>query len=323
MKKTYKIIIILISIMILIEGLIVALKATQDKGQEYIPILQIVEHPALNETRRGIEETLLACCNIKVRYESAQGDALLAQQIALKIVNEQPKVIVAIGTIAAQSFLNKTNNIPIVFSSITDPLAAKLVKDLRKPGMNQTGVSNLIPIAPQFKLFKELLPNLKSIGFIYNQGEPNSLSLLKKIKESSKNLNIVVVPQVANSTSMVKQATESIIKNVDAIFISNDRTALSALSTIIQVAKQENKAVFVSDTDSVEIGALAALGPSQFEIGVKTVNLIKMILEGKDPAKIQVEYPDKLELVINLKAANKIGLKVPDVVLQRADKIIK
>src|SRR3990167_10566919 len=153
-----------------------------------ISIIQIIEHPALNATREGLIDELHKLGyqegdNLVLEYQSAQGNPSLAAQISQKFVSNQANVIVAIGTKAAQAAMNATKEakIPVVFSSVTDPLGAKLVSNLKAPDGHVTGVSNFIPIEPQFKLFKKLVPNLRTIGVIYNPGEANSVALNKVI----------------------------------------------------------------------------------------------------------------------------------------------
>jgi putative ABC transport system substrate-binding protein len=299
--------------------------ATDNKLKVYkVLISQTVDHQALNITTEGIVAGLaqagfVSGVNLELRVESAQGSSAMAAQIANKFVNQNPDVVAGVGTIAAQSFIKYANHkqIKLVFSSITDPQIAAL------EGVNITGVSNFTALEPQINLFREVLPALKSLGIIYNAGEVNSISVVHKLSKLCEQLNITLVKQSVTRTADVAQAAVKIASKVDAIFISNDNTALSSLQSIIKVAQQKNIPVFVSDTDAVKLGALAALGPNQFAIGKQTGAMIAKILQGTDINTIAPEYPHTNELFLNLPVAATLQLAIPTEVLRKATQIIK
>lgn len=275
-------------------------------------ISKLVEHPALDATTKGIIDELINSGykvgdNLELRVESAQGSAALAGQIANKFVSQNPDIVVGVGTISAQSFAKyaKQGQARMIFSTVTDPLGAGLVNEIKRPGNNISGVSNFMPLEPQLKLFKEIQPGIKKLGFLYNPGEQNSLSIVKKLETICPELNLILVKQVASKSSDVPQSASMLAENCDAIFISNDSTALSALQTIIKIANNAKIPVFVSDTDAVSSGAIAALGPNQYDLGKQTGRMIVRILKGADIATQPVEFPGKTELYINLIAAKK------------------
>ena len=250
-------------------------------------INQLVQHPALDMTTKGIIDGLTELgytngINLDLKVENAQGDTVLANQIAARLVSLQPDVVVGNPTITAQSFVKyaKEGKIKLVFTSVTDPLGAKIVNKLTEPGGNVTGVSNFVDLEPQIELFKEIKPTIKKIGFLYNPGELNSITLVNRLKEICPRYGLELIEMTASKTSEVYQSAIKLSSLVDAIFISNDNMALSALRTIVKAADAEKIPVFVSDTDIVKDGALAALGPNQYEIGKQTARLIARILEG-------------------------------------------
>ncbi|ETZ04909.1 MULTISPECIES: ABC transporter substrate-binding protein [Holospora] len=300
-----------------------------EKIKRKIFINQCVEHPALNTTIKGIIDELVKNgykpgTELDLRVESAQASPALASQISVKFVNQNPDIVVGVGTISAQSFVKhiKKNNIKFVFSSITDPLKAELVQSLNKPGNNTSGVSNFVELSPQVEVFKEIQPHLTRLGVLYNPGEVNSLSLIKKLKELCPKFGITVVLQAVDNTSQVAQAATKLAANVDAIFISNDNTALSSLQTIISIATKVKVPVYVSDTDAVKLGALAALGPNQYKLGVQTAKMIVCALKGKDLGTIPVEFPEQTELYLNQDAAEKLGIFFKDSIKRRAKEIV-
>lgn len=291
---------------------------------------QIVEHPALDQTAKGIKDGLEKRGykqgeNLDFRVESAQGNIALASQISTKFVNQGADVTVGIGTPSAQSLVKAASEgkTKMVFSSITDPLSATLVTKLSGSNNNVTGMSNKVDVVPQFELFKELLPNLKTIGFIYNPADANSIQQLDDVNVASEKLGLTIVPQAVNKTSDVPQAATRLAGKTDALFVYGDNTTLAALESVIMAANKEKKPVFVADTDAVELGALAALGPNQYDLGLDTAVMIADILDGKDINSIDVGFPNGLELFINQDAADKLGYTFPDAVKAKAAKVIK
>lgn len=290
-------------------------------------INQIVTHPALESTVKGIidglkREGFKKGVNLDIRLESAQGSSSLAAQISTKFVNQNPDVVVGVGTTSAQSFLKFALNgdVNLIYSSVTDPQGAGLVP--KKPNIHISGVSNFVALEPQLKLFKTIQPQLKRLGIIYNPGELNSVSIVKKMEDLCGHYDLKLVKQSVTKGADVPQAATKIAQQVDAIFISNDNTALSALESIIWAAKKAKVPVYVSDTDAVELGALAALGPNQYQVGIQTGQMIARVLNGKDVRTLPLEYPKKMDLYINLDAARSLGIVVPDEVIAQSQKII-
>lgn len=280
-------------------------------------VVKIIDHPALNETERGIKDALdEELKDFKYKVESAQGRADIASQIAAKFVSSSADIIIAIGTVAAQSFL-KHKEKPVLFSSITDPESANLIQK------NITGVSNFVSLKEQVELFKRLQPNLKRIAMIYNSGESNSVVIVRKLEPICKNMGIELVLQSVSKTSEISQATIKIVEsNVDCIFISNDNTCLSAMNTIIKIATKKRIPVYVSDTDCVSLGCLAALGPNQYSIGKQTGKMALRVINGEKIENIKVEYPLNTELYINTSVARKIGINIDQSIINSAHKLI-
>jgi putative ABC transport system substrate-binding protein len=272
-----------------------------------ISILQVIEHPALDATRKGFLEELKTLGyeegkNLTLEYQSAQGNANLAAQIAQKFTADQPNVIVAIGTKAAQAAMNATKDtkIPIVFSSVTDPRGANLVNNLEAPKGHVTGVSNFLGVEPQFQLFKKVMPNLKTLGVIYDSGEANSISLNKAMEELAPKYGLKLVFAVATKTSEVFTASQSLCGKADALFVNNDNTALGAFGSVVKAAQGCGIPAFVSDVDMGPQGALAAVGPDQTELGRQTARMVDTILKNPDAPLPAVEFPKKTEEYVKL-----------------------
>jgi putative ABC transport system substrate-binding protein len=291
------------------------LQADAQKKITTIGIIQFIEHPALDQTRQGVLDSLkdngyINNKNASIHFESAQGNSGLSAQIIQKFVGQKVDVIVAIGTTTAQTAKQATleNKIPVVFASVTDPMGAKLVDSMENPGKNITGVSNYISISKQLSFFKRLLPHLKNIGVVYNPGEQNSVIMIDKMKEVADVFNIDIHTSPATKTSDVMSASQSLIHKSEAIFINNDNTALSAIDAVIKVGNEHDIPVFVSDVDLLDKGALAALGPNQYELGKQAGAMIKRILTGESPSKMAVELPKKVIAKVNIAVSARLGV---------------
>ena len=293
-------------------------------------LTQIVAHPALDKTREGIVDELKAqgfqdSQTLILSMEIAQGQPALASQIAQKCVGQGARVLVAIGTTMAQACASAAirDKTPVVFSSVTDPVGAKLVKNLEKPGANVTGASNATSSQDQLEMFLTLVPNLKKLGVIMNPGEANSRHLYERMEKIAESKGIVLVQGIATKTSEVAQAARSLVGEVDALFVDNDNTALAAFSSIVNVSQQYKIPLFVSDADIVGEGALAALGPDQYTLGRQTGEIIARLLKDEAPGQIPVAFPKDVYLVINKKVAKKIGIELPQKVIKEARIVIE
>ena len=294
--------------------------ATENVKKVYIN--QIIQHPALDITVKGIIDGLeqngyVKDKNVEIRVESAQANAALASQIATKFINQGADVVVGVGTVTAQSFLKYTQSdkAKLVFSSVTDPVQAGIAQDLLKPGKNVSGVSNFVELEPQLELFRKIQPGLKTLGVLYNPGEANSLSINKRLETICQKMDIKLILQSANKTADMPQAATKLASTVDAI--------LAALQSVVSIANKAKIPVYVSDTDSVELGALAALGPNQYQVGLQTGAIVARTLNGEELAKIPVEFANKTELYLNKDAARAIGIQFPEEILSKASKIIE
>ena len=293
----------------------------------YVATTAIVEHPALDAVRYGIKEVLnengYSGDNLKFTFESAQGQPVIAAQIARKIVGNEPDVIVAIATPSAQAIVSASKTIPVVFSVVTDPLGAKIVSSLTQPGGNVTGLSDMINAKQQLSLLKEFVPGLKKLGVPYNPGEPNSVSIIKALKTAAIDMGITIVESAAPKSSDVMIAAKQLVGKADAIYCPTDNTIISALESVIKVGIDAQVPVFASDTDSVVRGAIAAIGHNHHELGRQTGEIVVRILRGEKPGSIDVKVAQGTELFVNPKMAALMGIEIPSAVLARATKIIK
>jgi putative ABC transport system substrate-binding protein len=291
-----------------------------DKKTYKIAISQIVEHPALDSTREGFLQALKDAGitegdNLKIDYNNAQNDQTNNMTIAQKISSSDADLVLAIATPSAQAVVQEVKDKDIIFASVSDPLDAKIVSNLEKPGGRVTGGSDTNPeaIVKLMDFIAESLPNAKSVGVVINEGEANAVMMSKIAEEALSKHNIKLVKAAITNTSEVKQAAESLIGRVDALYITLDNSVVSGVETIIQVANEKDIPFFASDRDTVEKGAFATVGFKYFDHGYQVGQMAVDILKnGKNPGDIPVGMQEKLDLILNLKAATEQGIVVTD-----------
>ena len=293
-----------------------------------VAVTAIVEHPALDAVRDGIKKGLADAGHkegedVAYRYESAQGNPATAAQIARQFVGENPAVIVAISTPSAQAVAAATREIPLVFSAVTDPVGAQLVKALERPGGNVTGISDMLPVADHIALIREITPEAKRIGVIYNPGEANSVSSVAALKDAAEPEGLTIVEAPATKSADVQSAARSLVGKVDAMYVPTDNTIVSAFESAVGVANAAKIPLYAADTDSVARGALAAVGFNYFDVGAQTAALVDRVLKGDSPGDVPVAFATGTDLQVNRKTADAIGLTLPEAVLERASKVFE
>jgi putative tryptophan/tyrosine transport system substrate-binding protein len=292
-----------------------------------VAVTAIVEHPALDAARKGIQDELAVAGyeegrNLRFVFESAQGNPATAAQIARKFVGDAPDVIVPISTPSAQAVVGATKDIPVVFTAVTDPIGAKLVSDLTRPGGNVTGMSDLSPIGLHLDLVRQIAPETKRLGVIHNPGEANAMTLLELIKREAPARGLEIVEAAAPRSADVLSAAQSLVGNVDAIYVPTDNTVVTALEAVVKVGTDNELPVFAGDTDSVPRGAIAALGFNYYDLGRQTGQIVLRVLRGANPGDIPVEGVRITELYVNPGAAEAMGVTIPPDMLQRAKFVV-
>jgi len=295
--------------------------------QVYVATTAIVEHPALDAVRDGVKEALneggYAGDALKFTYESAQGQPVIAAQIARKMVGDEPDVIVAIATPSAQAAVSASKSIPVVFSAVTDPIGAKLVPSLKQPGSNVTGLSDMVNVKQQLALITEFMPNIKKLGVPFNPGEANAVAIVEALTIEAKKQGIEIIGSPAPKSADVMVASKQLVGKADAIYCPTDNTIISAFESVVKVGIDAQIPVFAADTGSVARGAVAAVGYDYFDLGRQTGELVVRILDGEKAGEIDVKMAVGTDLFVNPKMAARMGIEIPQAVLARATKIIK
>ena len=283
-----------------------------------IGVVQLVEHAALDASYQGFvdglaEAGLVDGQNIKIDYQNAQGEQANCVTIAQKVVNDRSDLSLAIATPAAQAVANLTRNIPILVTAVTDPASAQLVKSNEMPGTNVSGTSDLTPVEAQIKLAKQMVPNLKTIGFLYCSSEQNSKFQIDIAKKVCDELGISYVDATVSNSNEIQQVTQSLVGKVDAIYSPTDNMIAAGIATVALVATPAKIPVFCGEQGMAELGGLATYGINYYELGKQTAKQAVAILkEGKKPADMPIEYLANGDLYVNMENAQAIGITTPE-----------
>jgi putative ABC transport system substrate-binding protein len=282
----------------------------EEENTIHIGLLQLVEHPSLDEIRESFIAELKAqgYDNVIVDYENGQADAATMNTICQKFVGDDVDMIVAIATSAAQAAASATTDIPIVFAAVTDPVAAGLVGADGTPDRNCTGTSDAIATADIFALADTLTPGIKNYGFIYNLSETNSVTVIAEAKQILDAAGIPYTEACVTNSGEVATAAQSLIGKVDAIFCPIDNTVASAMPTLAQIAIEAQLPVYVAADSMVEDGGLATVGVNYTQLGKQTADMAIEILEGAAVADVPVEVLDEYSTVINEETAAALGI---------------
>lgn len=298
---------------------------TNVQNKVVVAITQIAPHPSLDAIRQGIlDELAHQHKSVEIIYENAQGNITLATQIANKFVSLNPKAIVSISTPSTQAVYNvaRKYHIPVVYSAVSDPVAAKLVDKVTKTGIGITGVCDFSPIKQQIDLMLAIQPNLKKLGVLYNAAEANSIALIEKLDELAATYDIELIKVAAANTQEVSSAAASLIGKVGALYIPNDNTIVSSLESVIKVMDQRMP-IYAADPQSVTRGCLASVAYGQYEIGRETGKVLIKVLEGTAPESIPMQTLTKVEFTLNQQVADKLGLTFPSSLLNQNPTIVR
>lgn len=279
-----------------------------------IGIVQPMDHPSLNQIRDTIVSEIHTQGlgdKVEITLQNANGDMNLLQSIMQNLVGEGVDMIVPIATPSAQAAVSATSQIPIIFSAVSNPVEAGLVKSFTETTGNITGVSNSIPVADIFELSRLLTPEVKTYGLIYNSSEINSSAGIEKAKTYCDENGIAFKEASITGTADLHQAVSSLIGEVDAFFTPNDNTVASAMATYVQIASDAGVPIYVGADSMVKDGGLATVGIDYTVLGKQTAMMIIRIIEGESIGDNPVETVSEYAKIINMGIAEKLNINIP------------
>ena len=286
-----------------------------------IGISQIIAHPSLDEAREGFKKAL-ADGGLKAEFEeqNAQGEQATLTSIANKFRGKD--LVLAIATPTAQATAQAITDKPVLFTAVTDPVEAKLVKSNEAPGANVTGTTDMNPVDRQLSLIKDIKPDARTVGIIYSSAEVNSAVQVRMAEEAASSLGLTIEKKAITNTGEVAQAAQSL--SVDAIYVPTDNTVVSAIESVLSAAQSKHLPVVVGEGDSVRKGGMATYGINYFNLGEQTGRMaIKILKDGAQPATMPVERQSEFKLIVNSASAAKAGVTLPEALVGRADEVIK
>ena len=323
-KKRISFFISFLLIFSLITGFLIKPAKSKSQVVKYrIGISQIAEHPALDLAREGFidglkSKGLVKDENIDIEIQNAQGDIATAQMIAQGFAAEKKDLIFAIATPSAQTAYNTTKKIPIMVTAITDAVSAGIMKSKEDIANNIAGTSDAVPIAKQLKLLKELLPEAKKLGIIYNTSELNSEIQVENIKRLVSQYDLELISMGVNNSSELSQTLDHMVNIVDVLYIPTDNLIASSMPLIYSKFSSKNKPIFGAEEAHVKSGALATEGINYYQLGFEAALMGAEVLNGRDIKTMSVQEIKDAEIVINKEVAEKLNILIPQHILDKS-----
>ena len=295
-------------------------KNDNDDVQYTIGISQFAEHGSLDNCRKGFleglkEEGIEEGKNLTVQYNNAMADMGTAGQIASSFVSDKVDLVCGVATPSAQTLYNAAMDadIPVIFTAVTDPVAAELANEDRTPVGEITGTSDKLPIEDQLKMIREMLPEAKKLGIMYTTSEVNSVSAIAEYKELVGKYDFELVEKGITSTADVSLAADDLLAQVDCLTNLTDNTVVNSLPTILEKANSKKIPVFGSEIEQVKIGCLAAVGIDYVSLGKETGKMAAQVLKGEKKAS-EIDYLQIAEtgLYVNKRVAEDLGITLDE-----------
>lgn len=290
-------------------------------GDSYsIGINQFVQHPALDAATEGFKQAFTdAGVDVEFTERNANGEQSTALTIAQQFATDNLDLVLSVATPAAQATAQNIQDTPVLFTAVTDPVAAELVDSMESPGGNITGTSDAAPVGKQLDMLKELVPDAGKVGIVYSSGEVNSQVQVDEVKEEAKSRDLEIVTQTVTNVTEIPQAVEA-IGDVDAFYVPTDNMLVSGIASLVQAAEASETPVIGAESGTVEGGAAAALGIDYTELGRQTGEMaLRILRDGDKPGDMAVEKSDKVTYFVNEEAGRRQGVTFPQNILDEAE----
>ncbi|WP_195953418.1 ABC transporter substrate-binding protein [Clostridium saudiense] len=299
----------------------------ESDGKTYtIGINQLVQHDALDASRQGFIEGLKEKGfeegkNLKIDYQNAQGDMAIAKTISDQFVTSKVDMIFAIATSSLQASYNATKDIPIVFTAVTDPIDAGVANSWESSGTNVTGTSDMVSMEEQLDLLTELVPDIKTLGVIYNSSEANSLAQVQELKKEAEKRNIDIKEISVTTVNEINQNLSAALGSIDALYAPTDNTVASAYDLVGNLCINKNIPILCGEEAGVSKGGLCSIGIDYFKLGKEAGYKAAEILNGKAPSDIEISTLSDMSITINTDVVEKLNITVPDDINSKATKV--
>jgi putative ABC transport system substrate-binding protein len=314
MNRTKKWIALLLALL-LVGGLAGSLAETD---KPLIGILQLVEHPALDDACNGFKDGLKELgyedgINIAIDTRNAQANSDMLASIADHFISVHADLVLAIATPAAQTMAGKTETIPILGTAITDYVDARLAQSNEAPGYNVSGTTDLNPIVDQIALIKRMAPDTKTVGLLYTSSEDNSVLQARMAKVEIEKAGMKYVEVTVNNSNDVQQAAQSIVEQCDALYIPTDNIIASSMPIVHEAALAKKIPIFCSEAGQIVGGGTATVGISYYNLGKQTAQMaVDVLFNGADISKMAIQAQTEYEYTINKTMCDAIGLSIPE-----------
>ncbi len=293
------------------------------EGMRVIAIANLMSHPIIDT----VQEDLLAELkregyedgrNVRIILRNANGQMQVVPSIANELVAQDPDIIIAITTPMSQA-VKKVAQCPVVFGAVTDPIGAGLIASFEQGEEMITGTSDAVPYDEQLRLIRRITPNVKRLGVLFNPGEAASQYGIKQLRKFAPALGFSLIEGPVSSTGDVYPVAQNLVRRVDAFLISTDNTVAAGIAAAVKVATEHKVPLYACDGGSIEKGALAAVSAGYAQVGIDTGKLAVRVLKGE--RGIPSVTARGSEVYINKKAAEMMGVSVPDDIIQNATKV--
>lgn len=287
--------------------------------------IQVTEYFGLDLSREGFRDALESRGykegeNINIDYKNAQSDMTIAKNIAEGFVTDKKDLIHALATPVAQASYNATKDIPIAITAVTDPIEAGLVKSLDKSGTNIFGMSDMVPMKSQFDLIKKFFPEAKKLGIVYSSSDSNSSVKVKEAKSIANKYNLEVVAQGVTTTNDVGQTVESMLDDIDVLYVPTDSTVIPAMTIIVEKTLEKNIPIIPEEKGQIELGALATEGIDFYKLGYETGLMAADVLDGKSkPEDMPVKLLEDRNIFVNKETLEKLNLSIPNELKEKVE----
>lgn len=291
-----------------------------------IGVVQIVQHDALDASNKGFVDGLKEKGyedgkNIKIEQQNAQGEMANAQTICKQFADSKKDLIFAIATPSAQAAYNSTKDIPIVFTAVTDPVKAEIAKDWKSSGTNVTGTSDKVPVDKQIELLKQLIPNAKTVGVIYNTSETNSVVQVDELKAAAEKQGLAVKEIGVTNVNEINQNLASALGAIDVLYTPTDNTVASGYALVGKLCVEKNVPIIGAEEAVVMKGGLASIGIDYYKLGKEAGAKAAEVLSGKKPSEVEITTLSEMSFTINTDVAKKLNITIPSDIELKAKKV--